>query len=74
MMAHKTLTISEEAYQKLFKAKRSEDESFTEVIIRLTSGRTNLLNHAGSWVSLQDEEVQRVFEEIGLAWKEWNQG
>ena len=37
-MAHKTITISEEAYQSLAKHK-SPNESFTEAILRLTSGR-----------------------------------
>ncbi len=46
-MAHKTLRISEEAYKGLAQAKEN-DESFTEVMIRLTSGRANLLNHAGA--------------------------
>lgn len=71
MMAHKTLTISEEAYERLLKAKKDERESFTEVIIRLTSGRTNLLNHAGSWADLKDENVENVFAEIREAWKGW---
>src|SRR6267378_8147359 len=34
-MAHKTLTISEEAYNALAKQRKSEDESFTKVILRL---------------------------------------
>jgi predicted CopG family antitoxin len=34
-MAHKTLTISEEAYEALAKLK-SQNESFTQVILRLS--------------------------------------
>jgi len=37
-MAHKTITISEEAYESLAKHK-SPNESFTKAILRLTSGR-----------------------------------
>ena len=33
-MAHKTITISEEAY-KLLKSRKKESESFTDVIIRI---------------------------------------
>ncbi|HZD12118.1 MAG TPA: antitoxin VapB family protein [Candidatus Binatus sp.] len=36
-MAHKTLTISEEAYNALVKRRTSEAESFTRVILRLTN-------------------------------------
>ena len=35
-MAHKTITISEDAYRELARMKK-ENESFTEVILRLTS-------------------------------------
>lgn len=37
-MAHKTITISEDAYEALAKAK-DENESFTKAILRLTSER-----------------------------------
>jgi predicted CopG family antitoxin len=37
-MAHKTITISEEAYRELAKIK-GEKESFTDAILRLTSER-----------------------------------
>ncbi len=65
---HKTLTISEEAYEKLVKTKRS-GESFTETILRLTRGRGSILRHAGSWGNLDDAEVERVFKGIREAWE-----
>jgi predicted CopG family antitoxin len=68
MGGHKTLTISEEAYEKLVKIKRS-GESFTQAILRLTRGKGNLLKHAGSWGNLDDAEVERVFKEVREAWK-----
>jgi predicted CopG family antitoxin len=37
-MAHKTITISEEAYNALA-SKKDEHESFTDVILRVTSGK-----------------------------------
>ena len=39
-MAHKTLTISEEAYDALARAK-GRDESFTKVILRLTKRKSS---------------------------------
>jgi predicted CopG family antitoxin len=38
-MAHKTITISDDAYEALARSKR-ENESFTKVILRLTSDRS----------------------------------
>jgi len=49
-MAHKTLTISEEAYNALVKQKKSGDESFTKIILRLTDQR-------------QDNRLREVVEE-----------
>ena len=46
-MGHKTITISDEAYDALSKS-RLGDESFTKVILRLASGKGNaksLLEH-----------------------------
>ena len=37
-MAHKTITVSEEAYNALAR-KKKENESFTDVILRVTSDR-----------------------------------
>jgi predicted CopG family antitoxin len=39
-MGHRTITISDEAYRQLSKMKR-ERESFTDVVLRLASGRGN---------------------------------
>lgn len=39
-MGHRTITISDEAYRELSKMKR-ERESFTDVVLRLASGRGN---------------------------------
>lgn len=61
-MAHKTITISEEAYDALAR-QRKEHESFTEVILRVTSGRGN----ASSLLKLvenmpADEDLARSIE------------
>ena len=67
-MAHKTLTISEEAYNALSRVK-SKDESFTKTILRLTKKRSagNLLDYVRSFSP--DEElasaVDRVLEKRG---------
>jgi predicted CopG family antitoxin len=62
-MAHKTLTISEEAYAALYRLK-SHGESFTEVILRLTAKtrKGSLLDYVRS--TQPDEEFAETLEEI----------
>lgn len=61
-MAHKTITISDEAYEALARSKK-DSESFTKVILRLTSERTkasSLLRHLET--SQADEELAKSVE------------
>ncbi|HEV2390077.1 MAG TPA: antitoxin VapB family protein [Nitrososphaerales archaeon] len=61
-MAHKTITISDDAYGALARSKR-ENESFTKVILRLTSGSgraSSLLEHLRD--SPADEELAGSIE------------
>ncbi len=62
-MGHKTLTISEEAYEALARLKR-ERESFTDTIIRLTkkADKGSLLDYVRSLEP--DNEFARIMVEI----------
>ncbi len=62
-MAHKTLTISEEAYDALSRVK-GKDESFTKTILRLTRKRAagNLLDYIRSFSP--DEELASAVENV----------
>lgn len=60
-MATKTLTITEDAYDRLFVLKE-EDESFSEVIRRLTT-KVKLSDFAGL---LTNEEAKKAKEKIAL--------
>jgi len=62
-MAHKTLTISEEAYLALSRLK-NHGESFTQVILRLTakSKRGSLLDYVRS--TRPDEEFAKTLEGV----------
>ena len=50
-MASKTITITEDAYERLAAHKRG-DESFSDVIRRLTSAKTDPLDSAGAYPGL----------------------
>src|SRR5437667_12252608 len=62
-MAHKTLTISEEAYNALARIK-GRDESFTKAILRLTKKKAagNLLDYVRSFSP--DEELAYAVEKV----------
>lgn len=50
-MATKSITITEEAYERL-KAHKREGESFTDVVNRLAATNTDPLDAAGNWPGL----------------------
>ncbi len=67
-MAHKTLTISEDAYNVLSKLK-SDDESFTKAIMRLAKAGSvrPLSSFAGKWHGSM-EETKAIFDELDRMW------
>lgn len=48
LMATKTITVTEEAYERL-KAMKREGESFTEVLLRVTGGGRDVMKGFGAW-------------------------
>ncbi len=68
-MAHKTLTVSEEAYNALARLK-SKDESFTKVILRLAGKRSKgtLLEYVRSLPPNEElaAKVEKVLEKRSL--------
>jgi len=61
-MTTKTLTIRKEAYDALARLKQS-DESFSDVILRLTKRAVRLEDWFGSW-SMTDAECERLFGDL----------
>ena len=66
-MGVKTITVTEEAYRMLAKEKK-EDESFSEVIKRLTKERGKLSDSLGAW-KMTDEEAEEIFSSLRRNWK-----
>jgi predicted CopG family antitoxin len=59
LMAVKTVTLSEDAYNALAALKR-EGESFSEVVRRLTGSQVLLSSFAGAWIGAPESKVQEV--------------
>ena len=61
-MGSKNISITDEAYDALSNEKR-KDESFTEIILRLTRSKGKLVDCLGTW-KMSDKEEERIFERI----------
>ena len=74
-MTSKNISITEEVYNKLLKIKR-EDESFSELFLRLLKiQKIKLENCFGAW-NLSEEEKKEIWSDIssrsGRNWKKPN--
>jgi len=69
-LAFRTITISEEAYRKL-KNLKQRDESFTDVILKLSENRGNILRYAGAWKDMSREEADRLTSSLRGMWGRW---
>jgi len=69
LMGYKNISISEDVYVRLRKAKR-ESESFSEVIKRLLGPDDDIMNLFGT-IEMNDEEREQFLEEIGKMWGAW---
>ncbi len=70
-MAHKTITISEEAYKALARIK-NEKESFTDVILRITGIKTKK-KQLVAWLesSKTNEDLAQAIENVYNNRKNW---
>ena len=63
-MATKTITLTEEAYQRLREMKRDE-ESFTDVVLLVTNSEQDIMKGFGSWANTDlREEVEAARNEF----------
>lgn len=70
-MAHKTITISEEAYKALARIK-NEKESFTDVILRIAGIKTKK-KQLVTWLesSETNEDLAQAIENVYINRKNW---
>jgi predicted CopG family antitoxin len=71
-MASKNISITEDVYNKLIRAKK-ENESFSELFLRLLNiQRTAMNNTFGTW-NLDENEISEIWGDIthrsGRTWK-----
>lgn len=66
-MGTKTISIMDEAYESLKKEKEA-DESFSDVILRLTKKRGKIKDCFGKW-KISDKEVREFTNELKENWK-----
>jgi predicted CopG family antitoxin len=65
-MGTKTITIKDEAYRALRREKK-RDESFSDVIARITSARGRLSECYGAW-QMDDEEAREILSTLDRYW------
>ncbi len=62
-MVTKTISIMDDVYDRLVALKRA-DESFSDELRRLTETKGSILEFAGMWKDMTDEEADRIKKTI----------
>jgi predicted CopG family antitoxin len=62
-MAVKTITITELAYLRLRRLKRPE-ESFSDLVVRLTEDRKSVMHLAGSWKDMPRKDYEELVKAL----------
>lgn len=62
-MGTKTITLMDDAYERL-KSLKGPEESFSDIIRRLTSEKGNILEFAGAWKNLSEKEGEDLKRKI----------
>ncbi|MFQ5891828.1 MAG: antitoxin VapB family protein [Candidatus Methanofastidiosia archaeon] len=71
-MPTKTISITKKAYDKLLLEKK-DGESFSDVILKLTSERKKLSDFFGKW-KMTDEKAKKFEKELEEMWRMWDEG
>ncbi|MSR86424.1 hypothetical protein EXS74_03440 [Candidatus Woesearchaeota archaeon] len=62
-MGTKTITLMDDAYERL-KTLKSAEESFSDIVRRLTSEKGSILQFAGAWKDLSEKEGDELKKKI----------
>lgn len=65
----KNISITKEAYDALQREKTRNDESFTEIILRLTRRTGRMSDSFGAWGTMTDREEAKFERELSRGWK-----
>ena len=68
-MGYKNISIRDDVYRRLRKAKR-ENESFSEVIRRLLGPDDDIIGLFGT-ITMSDEEKEELLNDIDKMWGAW---
>ncbi|MBD3229486.1 MAG: antitoxin [Candidatus Lokiarchaeota archaeon] len=69
-MGSKTITISDAAYESLLKEKL-ENESYSDVILRLTKRFGSIFDSFGKW-DMSKEEEETMKDDLEKMWSAWS--
>ena len=58
-MGTKTISIMDDTYNILLRKKR-KDESFSDVIRRITSVKRDVMDFAGVWKDISDKDINKI--------------
>lgn len=62
-MATKTITIMDDVY-RLLRAAKSEKESFSEVLRRKFQAKRDIMEFAGAWAKISNEEAESMKKKL----------
>ena len=71
-MGTKTISILDEAYEAL-KREKGSNESFSNVILKLTGRRGRIADSLGKW-KMSDKDAKEIEKSLKKAWKNWGRG
>ena len=64
-MGTKTISIMNDAYN-ILKSRKHEHESFSDVIRKITRNKRDIMEFAGAWKNISEEDAEKMKRNISL--------